>query len=119
MNNTIDLSGQNVSFGIAFRTYKNNNGVKTADLLDIDQELKMYKEISQKLKKERFIKTKYGIQSANMKLEKDSYIKKSPSLRYNDATGNYFFNDGQLLIKNVSNAFKSLYADFEQMFNKK
>ncbi len=117
--NTIDSNKPTISFGIAFRNYKNSNRVKTGDLLDATQELEMYKKISKKLKTEKFIKTKYGIQSANMKLENDTYVANSNSLRYNDATGNYFFADTKMSIKGLSDAFKNLRKDFEALFNKK
>jgi len=54
-----------------------------------------------------------------MKLENDTYVANSNSLRYNDATGNYFFADTKMSIKGISDAFKNLRKDFEALFNKK
>ena len=110
-----DCSKPNVTFGIAFKTYKNNRGVTTADLLDFKQELKMYKTLDEKLKKDTFIKKGNGIQSGDLYLEKDD-TKVWKSIRYTDNTGNYFMLDNGTALNGLSSAFKKVKKSIDNVF---
>jgi len=111
--NTIDDNKSNVNFGLAFRLYTNQRGVKTADLLDAKEELALYKNLSKKLKTDKFIKTELGIKSDNLRMERDDYHNKKV-LKYQDSENIYAF-DNSILSRNMGlrKAFGKLKAVFE------
>ena len=116
--NTISSNKSDISFGIAFKKYKTKSGNYTHDMLNIQEELAMYKKINRKLDRDKFIKTELGIKSKNMSLRKDNYVEKSTALRYKDRTGEYFFDENNMNLQGIGDAFRGLKARFEEIFNK-
>lgn len=117
--NTIDTNARNsnVSFGIAFKLQKNKLGKTTSTMLDLSEELKMYDNIKNQLKKDKFVKTEYGIKSDTMALDDDYKVPHSKALRYKDETGEYFFFDNKITLRGVQQSFKELRESFEKIFN--
>lgn len=116
--NKVDLNSSSVSFGIAFRKYTNKQGIVTADLLDLKDEIAMYKKIDNKLKTDKFIKTELGLQSSDAKIEKaDCATRKS--LRYIDNDGEFYLEDQGYKLQNVSEMFQKVRLNFDKLFNKK
>lgn len=115
--NNIDLNKPTISFGIAFKKYRTENRTISHKMLDIHEELKMYKRIDRKLKREDFVRTELGIKSKTMTLEKDNYVPASPALRYKDRTGEYFFDDNKINLHGIADKFKSIRASFQEIMN--
>ncbi|MCM1265278.1 MAG: hypothetical protein NC200_03680 [Candidatus Gastranaerophilales bacterium] len=113
--NTIDNNG--LSFGIAFRPHTNNRGVRTAEMLDLHEEIKMYKSIADRLNTDVLEKTEKGVKSENFKLEsEDSKVFKG--MRYFGKEGEFFFlNDGTKL-QNVHKHFDNARNLFDRFLNK-
>ena len=105
------------AFGIAFKVYKNNSGVVTADLVDFRQELKMYENLDKKLKSDIFTKTSDGLQAGNIHVRPDtSYNQKS--IRYSDETGCYYLSNINSDSDKVERAFKKVKKTLEDILNK-
>ena len=115
--NTIDNNRQSISFGIAFKPYTNSRGVRTADMLDLHQEIKMYKSMAEKLNSDVLEKTEKGVKSKDFKIENED-IKHFKGMRYFDKTGEYFFfNDGTSLM-NLDKHFESVRKIVDKFLNK-
>lgn len=108
------INNGDVSFGIAFRVYKNQSGMVSADLLDFKQELQMYKYLDERLKNDTFIKTQDGIKSDSLSMDKDG----ANQLRYTDDSGSYFIADNGTQLNGLSGAFKSIRKSFDNIMNK-
>lgn len=116
--NKIDSNKPNVTFGIAFKKIKKQNGTVTADLLDFKEELKMYKKMEHSLNNDFFLKKTLGITSKNTTILKED-IKNQQGLRYYDNTGEYYFSDNGTELNNISKSFKKVYSLFNNLFNNK
>jgi len=117
MMENFDCNKPNVTFGIAFKTYKNKNGVVTGDLLDFKQELKMYKTLENKLKNDTFEKINKGLKSKDTKIEIADY-NPHKTIRYTDNTGSYFMADDGTKLRGLSDAFKSVRKTIDNILGK-
>ena len=116
--NTIGSNKSSINFGIAFKLYTNDIGVKTADLLDAKEELAMYKGLTKKLKTDKFIKNDLGLKSGDISIQRGDYYSRKV-LRYTDSNNEYVF-DNSILSTNTGakKAFGKLRAVFEGIINK-
>ncbi|MCD8377602.1 MAG: hypothetical protein LUB59_02300, partial [Candidatus Gastranaerophilales bacterium] len=106
MMNKIDCNKpNNITFGIAFKTYTNSRGVKTGDMLDLSEELKMYDKIGQKLKNDVFSKEANSIVSKDVCIKRDD-TSAHPAFRYTDNSGEYFFADDGVALGRLTDIFK-------------
>lgn len=114
---TIDNNKPAITFGIAFKPYTNSRGVRTADMLDLQEEIKMYKSITEKLNKDVLVKTDKGVKSENFTLEKEDN-KHNQMMRYFDKDGEVFFFNDNMKVQNVDKHFAAMRKAFDKIFNK-
>ncbi|GEM_PF-4048258 len=115
--NTINNNNNNVNFGIAFKVYTNNRGVRTADLLDAKEELALYKNLNKKLKADKFIKTDLGLKSENTTVVKRDYQDKK-GFTVKNANNEYYADNSFFMSGNgLKKAFGKVKAVFESIKN--
>lgn len=116
--NTIDSNKPNISFGIAFKTYKMPNGNYTNEMLDIQEELALYKRLNRKLNRDKFVKTELGLKTPNTILEKDNYTPNSLAMRYKTPKVSYYMDYNRVNVQGVGDKFHSLREKFIALLNK-
>ncbi len=116
--NTIDSNKPNISFGIAFKTYKTPNGNYTNEMLSIKEELALYKRLDRKLKRDKFVKTEFGLKTQNTVLEKDNYTPNSLAMRYTTKKESFFMDHNKINLQGVGDAFHKVRNALENLMNK-
>ena len=115
--NTIDSNKPNISFGIAFRTYKAPSGNYTNELITVYEELALYKRLNRKLNRDKFIKTELGLETKKTKLVKDVYVADSKALRYITPNESFYIDDNRTNLHGVGDKFNRLRQKFIKMLS--